>query len=201
MAQDGQKSWWTTVPGLITAIATLITAVAGLIVALGNQGLLTSNRAADATTDLTSDSLQEASLVSPPASEDLEEIDHGTAHEDRAPLEDREETPPVAAASDEEAEPEAIERFVLVGKQLKHVRQGTHVSTGPANKNFANQYFVEMRDGGNSNTFRMRFALNRIEPDKFKLKRLDANDPPVVLSAVDRNTLKGGAYTLTFADD
>jgi len=34
------KSWWETVPGLITAIATVITAVAGLIIALNQAGFL-----------------------------------------------------------------------------------------------------------------------------------------------------------------
>jgi len=34
------KSWWETIPGIVTAIATVITAIAGLILALNQAGLI-----------------------------------------------------------------------------------------------------------------------------------------------------------------
>lgn len=36
---EGDKSWWTTAPGLLTALAAIITAVGGLVAALGQAGL------------------------------------------------------------------------------------------------------------------------------------------------------------------
>ncbi|HEX9819998.1 MAG TPA: hypothetical protein VGD07_10330 [Methylomirabilota bacterium] len=39
-SDDRTKSWWHTLPGVLTAIAGVVTAVAGLVVALGQVGLL-----------------------------------------------------------------------------------------------------------------------------------------------------------------
>ncbi|HKX95851.1 MAG TPA: hypothetical protein VJM48_14190 [Methylibium sp.] len=36
---EGDKSWWTTMPGLLTALAAIITAVGGLVAALGQTGV------------------------------------------------------------------------------------------------------------------------------------------------------------------
>lgn len=40
MADDNSKSWWTTVPGILTGSASLVVAVGGLIVALHQSGLI-----------------------------------------------------------------------------------------------------------------------------------------------------------------
>lgn len=37
---EGDKSWWTTMPGLLTALAAIITAVGGLVATLGQAGVL-----------------------------------------------------------------------------------------------------------------------------------------------------------------
>ncbi len=45
MAEEPQRSWWTTMPGILTGIAGLITALTGLIVALNQLGVLGSDDA------------------------------------------------------------------------------------------------------------------------------------------------------------
>jgi hypothetical protein len=42
MGGDTQQAWWTTVPGLVTALAALITAATGLLLGLNEVGLLDS---------------------------------------------------------------------------------------------------------------------------------------------------------------
>ena len=39
MSEGPQRSWWTTLPGILTGIAGLITAVTGLLVALSALGV------------------------------------------------------------------------------------------------------------------------------------------------------------------
>jgi hypothetical protein len=41
------KNWWTTLPGIITALATLITAIGGLLVILNSNGYLSHKKEAD----------------------------------------------------------------------------------------------------------------------------------------------------------
>ena len=36
------RSWWATLPGILTALAAIITALAGLLAVLGEQGVLSS---------------------------------------------------------------------------------------------------------------------------------------------------------------
>jgi hypothetical protein len=45
---EGDKSWWTTMPGLLTALAAIITAVGGLVAALGQTGVFGGKSAAPA---------------------------------------------------------------------------------------------------------------------------------------------------------
>jgi hypothetical protein len=45
---EGDKSWWTTMPGLLTALAAIITAVGGLVAALGQTGVFGGKSASPA---------------------------------------------------------------------------------------------------------------------------------------------------------
>lgn len=45
---EGDKSWWTTMPGLLTALAAIITAVGGLVAAVGQAGLFGGKNSAPA---------------------------------------------------------------------------------------------------------------------------------------------------------
>jgi hypothetical protein len=55
-----------------------------------------------------------------------------------------------------------------------------------------------MKDGGDHRTFNMYFTLTKTGPGTFVLQRTDCEDPAVVLTAIDEDTLQGGGYTINF---
>jgi hypothetical protein len=66
-AQDGQTSWWRTIPGMLTAAAGLVTAITGLVIALDKIGIFADDAPA-AVAAKTADVPNESAGTAPPAS-------------------------------------------------------------------------------------------------------------------------------------
>jgi hypothetical protein len=80
MSEEPKSSWWQTLPGLLTALATVITAVTGLIVGLVQSHIFDSTRTASAASPP-----QAAQLSGPATAQPAEPAPAAPATEPRAP--------------------------------------------------------------------------------------------------------------------
>ncbi len=84
-----------------------------------------------------------------------------------------------------------------IGNELESLVQGVHRSKGSGRYKGNGVYAIAMKDGGNRNEFWMEFKLTSVGGNKYRLDRLDAGDPDVILQKQGK-VLTGGGYTLKF---